>query len=183
MPVKLGAAADHGFDEPLGLLSDCHRRIENFLAVLHKVVAMAKGPLDEEQRRAVETALTYFRTAAPRHTQDEEQSLFPRLRASGQPRASAALETIQSLEADHGVAEAGHAEVETLFRQWVEQGGLADGHKGRLSALLTELRELYRRHIAVEDSELFPLAGKVLSREQLAEVGREMARRRGLKAP
>ena len=31
MLVKIGQPVDHGFDAPLGLLSDCHRRIEKFL--------------------------------------------------------------------------------------------------------------------------------------------------------
>jgi hemerythrin-like domain-containing protein len=39
---------------------------------------------------------------------------------------------------------------------------------------------MYQRHIAVEDHELFPLAGRVLSGEQLVQVGEQMARRRGL---
>ena len=80
MPVQLGAAPAHGFDEPLGLLSDCHRRIENFLSILRKVEESADETLHEQQRQAIETALTYFRTAAPRHNEDEEQSLFPLLR-------------------------------------------------------------------------------------------------------
>ena len=33
-PLQIGAAPDHDFDEPLGLLSDCHRRIEHFLDIL-----------------------------------------------------------------------------------------------------------------------------------------------------
>ena len=33
MPIQIGQGADHSFDEPLGLLSDCHRRIEQFLGV------------------------------------------------------------------------------------------------------------------------------------------------------
>ncbi len=33
---------------------------------------------------------------------------------------------------------------------------------------------------AIEDQELLPLAGKVLNPAQLSEVGRQMARRRGL---
>ena len=37
----------------------------------------------------------------------------------------------------------------------------------------------YARHIAIEDNEVFPLAGRVLSQDQLAQVGREMAQRRG----
>lgn len=31
---QIGQRVDHDFDEPLGLLSDCHRRIEHFLRAL-----------------------------------------------------------------------------------------------------------------------------------------------------
>jgi hypothetical protein len=41
--------------------------------------------LNEEQRGAFEAALRYFREAAPKHTADEEESLFPRLRRIGAP--------------------------------------------------------------------------------------------------
>jgi hypothetical protein len=34
MPLQIGARTAHGFHEPLGLLGDCHRRIEHFLRVL-----------------------------------------------------------------------------------------------------------------------------------------------------
>ena len=43
MPIQIGQRADHGFDEPLGLLSDCHRRIEHFLRVLSTISADAAG--------------------------------------------------------------------------------------------------------------------------------------------
>jgi hypothetical protein len=43
MPITLGAKPDHGFDHPLGLLSDCHRRIEGFLDVLVRVTDRARG--------------------------------------------------------------------------------------------------------------------------------------------
>ena len=38
MAVQLGAKPEHSFDEPLGLLSDCHRRIEKFLDVMIRVL-------------------------------------------------------------------------------------------------------------------------------------------------
>ena len=89
MLLKIGQRPDHGFDEPLGLLSDCHRRIEHFLAVLLTIADQANGQeLSADQRRQLEGALTYFSTAAPRHTADEEDSLFPRLEAST-PRGEA----------------------------------------------------------------------------------------------
>jgi hemerythrin-like domain-containing protein len=164
------------------LLSDCHRRIERFLGILQKVVEQAAGggPLNDEQRRAVDAALEYFRSAAPRHTADEEESLFPLLRASNEPAAQAALRAVEALEHDHQAASAGHAEVETLYRRWIERGRLDVDQAGRLARVLADLRNLYRRHIEVEDREIFPLAGRVLSGEQLARLGRQMAERRGL---
>ena len=39
-------------------------------------------------------------------------------------------------------------------------------------------RQIYRRHIAIEDRELFPLAAYLLPSRQLQEIGREMAARR-----
>jgi Hemerythrin HHE cation binding domain len=78
MPVQIGAK-NHEYSEPLGLLSDCHRRIEMFLVSLSAIAKVAGPPLNDEGRRALENALRYFREAAPKHTADEEQSLFPRL--------------------------------------------------------------------------------------------------------
>jgi hemerythrin-like domain-containing protein len=181
MPVTLGSRPEHGFDEPLGLLSDCHRRIERFLEILQKVVEQARGKsLNDEQRRAVEAALEYFHTAAPRHTADEEESLFPLLMASDKPAAHEAIRIVRALEREHAEANVAHAEVEFWYRRWIEIGSLAAPQTDKLFRTLHELREMYRRHIAVEDDEVFPLAAKVLDRDQLAHLGRQMARRRGL---
>src|SRR5579864_2122594 len=79
MPVQIGAKA-HSFSDPTGLLSDCHRRIEMFLGSLQRVADAIDRPLTEEARSALESALRYFRESAPKHTADEEESLFPRLR-------------------------------------------------------------------------------------------------------
>jgi hypothetical protein len=45
-----------------------------------EVTSVVDRPLTEETRAALETALRYFREAAPKHTADEEESRFPRLR-------------------------------------------------------------------------------------------------------
>ena len=113
MALSIGQPRDHSFDEPLGLLSDCHRRIEHFLHVL-EVIANRTGdaPLTAVERADLDTAVTYFATAAPKHTADEEQSLFPRLRASGDPGARQALDVITRLERDHSRADAHHRAVE-----------------------------------------------------------------------
>jgi hemerythrin-like domain-containing protein len=178
MPIQIGRRPDHGFDEPLGLLSDCHRRIEHFLAVLLALVQHdSRGPLEEARRKDLEAALTYFATAAPRHTADEEESLFPRLRESDDRRASEAFEVIARLERDHDEAALRHADVDRLGRLWLTRV-LEDQEIAALQSNLERLQALYAAHIAVEDRELFPAAARVLSAEQIQAVGREMAARR-----
>jgi hemerythrin-like domain-containing protein len=179
MLIKIGARPDHGFDEPLGLLSDCHRRIEHFLEVLALVATSSDGDsLSRSQRVDIETALTYFAKAAPKHTADEEESLFPRLRASRDPAAVAAFATMTQLEVDHDVADAHHRIVDALLRQWMTDDRLDARDVATLRAHLTGLKALYAAHIAVEDRELFPTAGRLLPQDELIAVGREMADRR-----
>jgi hemerythrin-like domain-containing protein len=187
MPIQLGAPPENGFDNPLGLLSDCHRRIERFLEQLIRVAEarteQPDAPLNVEHRSALDTALRYFREAAPLHTRDEEESLFPRLRQSDSPAAREALAALDALEADHDTADALHVEVERLGRRWLESGALSATELVSLRDMLIHLRTLYQRHIAVEDTQLFPLAGQALSAEEQTEIGREMAKRRGLRLP
>ena len=179
--VTLGAKPDHGFDEPLGLLSDCHRRMERFLDVLmHVCINRTGSELHADEREALQRATEYFRVAAPRHTQDEEESLFPRLRACNDPRVPGALAEMQRLEADHEAADRRHAEVDQLVQRWLERDRLEQSEIDALSGALAELQELYRAHIAVEDGQIFPLAANVLTSEQVCSLGYEMAKRRGL---
>ena len=182
MPVSLGVQKDHGFDDPLGLLFDCHRRIELFLKMLLRVASDQKGGrLDTQHRDALEAALRYFSSAMPRHTADEEESLFPRLRQMNSPEADEALKRIEVLEADHIAADRDHQRVDVLGRKWLAEGQLSQPELDELMTLLDRLQQMYTRHIQVEDTSLFPAARRLLSEDQVREMGREMAERRGLK--
>jgi hemerythrin-like domain-containing protein len=179
--IQIGAAPGHDFSNPLGVLSDCHRRIEYFIHLLVTVTEHAHGgPLNAEQHDALEAALRYFAEAAPKHTADEEESLFPQLRASQHPRAQEAVAIAAALSRDHHGAAAHHAAVDLLGRRWLADGHLAAAASAELAAHLAELTAMYRDHIAVEDGELFPLARRVLPAAAIAALGREMALRRGL---
>lgn len=181
MPIQIGAKPDSSFDDPLGLLSDCHRRIEKFLAQILLITEEAKGgALSERQVDALSTALRYFARAAPLHSQDEEASLFPRLRASGLPEAKEALAALEALEADHRKADIAHAEADSLGNKWLQEGTLPAEETERLATVLRGLQALYAPHIALEDTRVFPLAGRLLEETALTDVGREMATRRGL---
>jgi len=41
MPIVIGAKRESDFTDPIGMLSDCHRRIEMFLNVLVRVAELA----------------------------------------------------------------------------------------------------------------------------------------------
>src|SRR5436190_12325230 len=109
MPIVIGAKPESNFDDPIGLLTDCHRRIEMFLGVLTQLAEEGRGgELTDEQRVSLANALKYFREAAPKHTADEEVTLFPRLRASEDPEVLAILDRVDSLESDHRRADLDH---------------------------------------------------------------------------
>src|SRR5678809_108738 len=105
MPITIGAKRESDFTDPIGMLGDCHRRIERFLNVLVSVAKYQNGGhLDEEQKTAMATSLRYFREAAPKHTADEEESLFPRMRQKRDPNLEAAIRKLEPLEHDHVLA-------------------------------------------------------------------------------
>lgn len=181
MPIEIGQSHEHGFDQPLGLMSDCHRRIEMFLGVLQRVAGANEGrTLAPDHREAMESALRYFASAAPMHTRDEEDSLFPRMRQVDDPQMADILKRVDRLEADHGVAERHHAEVDRLCRQWLERGELSTQERERLNELLANLKAAYQEHIQLEDDVVFPAAAQMLSSPALNAIGEEMAERRGL---
>lgn len=180
--IQIGQKPSPTFQQPLELLSDCHRRVESFLRALILVAEQARGgELNPPQREALATALRYFREAAPRHTADEEESLFPRMRELKQTAAREAFAKIQSLEADHQLAKGSHDAVEKLGQSWLSTGSLASDEMDELLQHLRQLESIYTRHIAIEDNEIFPLAARLLDAETLKEVGGEMAARRGQK--
>jgi hemerythrin-like domain-containing protein len=175
MAIQIGAKPDSGFDDPIGMLKDCHRRIESFLRILCVVVDRAQGrSLTDEERIAVQAALQYFRTGGQRHTADEEQSLFPRLRKSD----AQAFEEIDRLEADHHEANALHESVERFYSNWIESGALPADETRQLLAETSRLKQLYSDHIQVEETTVFARAAQVLDRNAIAAIGTEFRFRR-----
>lgn len=181
MPIAIGQRLESDFRNPLGLLSDCHRRIERFLDELILLSEEAQGnKLNDLQCQHFEVDLRYFREAAPKHTLDEEESLFPRLRARQDSESQAVFAMVDSLHADHAEAEIRHRKVDELGRAWLADERLSPDNTRILISLLKDLRTTYEKHIAVEDNELFPFAGRILDRADLEGMAQEMAARRGL---
>ena len=187
MPVQIGAKT-HNFTDPTGLLSDCHRRIEMFLETLAAAGKVMHEPPSDDAARALQAALVYFRQAAPKHTADEEESLFPRLRGREEAELRSALSTLDRLEKDHDTVSPLHAAVERLAETFLETGSLSASHIQAFQTAVARLQEIYREHIRVEDSMVFPLAARLLNESQKSAIAQEMAARRkvpllGIDAP
>ena len=177
MGIQIGARPDSGFDDPIGMLKDCHRRIEKFLQILCLVVDRAPGrAMTDEEAAAIRSALHYFRVGGQRHTADEEESLFPRMRA--EERAASALTEIDSLEAQHREADDLHLAVDRLYSRWAEGKPLSSEDETWLRSSTQRLKHLYEGHIKVEESLVFPRAAETLGRESIAAIGEEFRVRR-----
>ena len=173
MAVQIGAKPDSGFDDPLGMLSDCHRRIEHFLGILCAIAERAQGrALADDEVAAVKSAINYFHAGGQRHTADEEESLFPRLISTGE------FTELNRLEGDHAEAGQLHSQVEALYRSWISAGSLGPNELRLLLSSTARLRILYEAHIQVEDTVVFPKAARLLDKDTIAAIGRELRARR-----
>jgi len=179
MAVQIGAKA-HNFADPTGLLSDCHRRVEMFLGSLQAVAEVIAQPPAKETRQRLAGAIRYFAQAAPQHTGDEEESLFPRLRRTNDPAVQSAFANLEKLEADHRWARPVHASVERLGKLYLATGKLADAEVTEFRSSVARLATMYQKHISIEDESIFPLAERFLSRTEMLAIAREMADRRSV---
>jgi hemerythrin-like domain-containing protein len=183
MLTQIGAKPESDFSKTLGMLSDCHKRIQYFLRDLVQLAECSRNPtLEPDRRVALERALRYFRESGPRHTADEEESLFPLLRAVKDDRLRLTWVKIERLQKDHERADEAHRIVDGIGVRWLDDGVINAEDADCLKLNLRGLSQLYEHHLAVEDKEIFPIAAAVLSANDQSEMGRQMATRRGLSA-
>jgi hemerythrin-like domain-containing protein len=166
--LTLHAGPAVGFDQPFEMLAACHERVRRSLDLLLRLQAhVDRCGADAQAQDAARDVLRYFDLAGPKHHEDEDRHVLPRLRAEG--RADLA---------DRLAAE--HAE---MSRQWAAlRPALVDvtqAKPGHLDAGACQAyAALYAAHMAAEEGEAFPLAAQGLSEGALAAMGGEMAARR-----
>ena len=144
----------------------CHRRIEQRLESLELVAANFETKPDEA-RDALNTSFKYFDTNGAWHTEDEEQSVFPRIVPLLNP---AELTFVSQLEEQHRGAESCYGRLKASAVAFDRQ----------FREVVAEFCSIYREHIATEESLLIAIGRKYLSASQLAEISTEMKQRRGL---
>ena len=146
-------------DQPLMNFSNCHVGIVAQLDRLGQLPALLAPA--ELARKTAESALAFFPKAVYAHHAEEEQELFPAVRASahvGEERVH-----VESL-IDRLTFQ--HRELERLWEQVEpELRHVAKGQSTRLDvALLTSLVDLYQEHARFEEDEFLPLAQTILGR-------------------
>jgi hemerythrin-like domain-containing protein len=169
------------FADPLGLMSHCHRKIEGYLKGMMAAGEMLRGGRGrdvDEAFRLIDAARQHFTARGPKHTQDEETSLFPRLREHGGGEAEDALSALAELEGEHRAAERVHAGFDSLIDRLPHDGSAPAEDLDRYAELVAALESIYRPHILVEDEIVFPVAARVIPTGVLAMIGREMRERR-----
>lgn len=157
------------FSDPIRHLQACHERIEDRLQILERVAEQfAERP--EEAAGVLRSCFHFFDTNGVWHTEDEEQSVFPRLRPALSPEEENGL---QRLEAEHQNADRLYAELQQSASK------LAPSNLLLFRQRVREFCSHYRKHIQVEEPLLNSLAAK-LTPAELNEITVEMKGRRNL---
>lgn len=165
------------FQHALGLLGACHRRIEGFNDVLLRLPThLDSHGADAEARQAAGRILKYFDSAALHHHEDEEQDLFPMVRAAATQQGNhEILEILDLLLIQHREMAQAWQELRTHLLALVQ-----GCHEESFALPAERFVNLYRQHIPLEDNLLLPYAVKTLTLAQVEALGDAMAERRGV---
>lgn len=169
------------FTDPLRLLVHCHERIEAQLSALERAAEILR-PGDRQSLTqafaAIDGAIAHFAVPGVKHTEDEEISLFPRLRQHGGSAGAEVDSAIAELESQHRSAEDLHSEFDA-FVATLPRDGSADARElDCFGGLVAYLTTLYRPHIMLENNVVFPVAARVLPAGEIHALGEEMRARR-----
>jgi len=169
----LSESAAPTFDDPLAMLTACHGRIARQLETLARLQRhLPEHGCDHDARVAARGILRYFDTAAPNHHADEEDSVFPRLAQARHAEIDALL---ADLARDHATLAVNWRKLRPML------AAIAGGQRANLSPKqVADVTAAYAAHIAREERDLIPLAADTFDAATLADIGKEMARRRGV---
>jgi pyridoxamine 5'-phosphate oxidase len=165
------------FDQPIAVLKHCHDRIRKQLATLDKLLAhLPEFGADEQARQAAAAVLKYFEKAAHLHHDDEEQDLIPMLRAVAQGEDAATLQALAPVILQD------HKDMDAIWQDLHEQlTAIAEGGSTVLSASAVQrFSQRYLSHMEREEGTMAPMALRLFSPEQMAQLGKAMQARRGI---
>jgi hypothetical protein len=169
-----------GFNSPLLLWLACHERGLRVAQLLHRLLEhwTTQGPSDAVNVTALDVR-RYFEEAGPRHQQDEDLDIFPRLLKrldiSGTGDGERLSTVLQRLDKEHREMDtlwpAARAAIDHCTRQPI---------RPEHPNLLQRFVDAFIGHHDAENRLILPMAQLALQPIDLAEIGESMAARRGL---
>lgn len=163
-------AAPPSFEDPIEMLEACHDKVRHFATLVPRIAQhVSEKGVDQQARDAAQSVMRYFDLAAPLHHDDEEQDLFPALRALDDPALTARL---NALESEHQHL----AGLWATTRHWLAQVHSGQ-HPGQPPADVEQFARAYPEHANREEEWIYPHAER-LAQDLLRDMGARMARRR-----
>lgn len=159
----------------IDLLIECHGRIRQFTDISIRLAEAEGAPL-EEIREAAKRLVRYFTIALPLHSEDEDDSLHPRLSASKAPPE--VKDAIDEMVKEHGPIHQTIDELVILWEKLVDNPERHDELRPRLGEHAERLSLLFEPHLAKEETIIFPAAKSHLGQEELDAILEELRARR-----
>jgi pyridoxamine 5'-phosphate oxidase len=169
-----------GFDQPIAVLKHCHDRIRKQLATLGKLGPhLAANGADEQTRQAALAIMKYFDKAAHWHHADEEENLLPMLQATAHGEDAALLAQLGPAILEE------HRLMDAMWQGLHEQlSAIAAGAGTDLrQSEVQRFIDMYSAHMEREECHIAPMAKRLFSAQQMAQLGQAMQARRGLAPP
>lgn len=164
--------------DPIDHLHHCHQLIEDSLVTVKNAVVglgLTTPVLRTEAAAALDYELALLQLLSTLHIQDEEQSLFPRLRKSTAANSRALQELLPTLESQHREQQAIFGELAACLRNFpTTEGPAAEDRLARLSSLAEQLEGLFRPHMGLEDEKVIPNCRGSLTPDDLKGMQQEM---------
>src|ERR1041385_8586195 len=145
-PVSAAEFSVH-VNDPIDHLTHCHQRIERSLVTVKNAVAalrLTDPVLRTEGAAALDYELALLQLLTDLHTQDEEESLFPRLRRSLVNDSDSLKELMLILENQHRDKQALFRDLAVCLRRLPVTG---DDGLEQLESLVGQVENIFRPHM------------------------------------
>lgn len=164
--------------DPLDYLFADHCRQAKMCELLRDIVRLTLSSVPSPH--AADAVLQCLEHDVDLHIADEEEDLFPRLKARVDP-TDRFSDVLVLMDREHHRDRDLAANVKAGLRALVEKRPLDDPEGFRRAADL--FAEIHLSHLSWENVSVLPLARKRLTHDDLKDLGRAMAQRRGVRYP
>lgn len=170
-----------GFDQPIAVLKHCHDRIRKQIATMQRLLPhLPLHGADIDAQQAAKSILQYFNKAAHNHHADEENDLMPMLQMTAQGDDAVLLAQLVPLILQE------HQQMDATWQVLdLQLQAIAAGASAGVGDLLSEqdvshFAALYAGHMQKEETHIAPMAMRLFSAAQMAQLGEAMRLRRAI---